>query len=96
MLKNYFRIALRNLKTNRTYALLNIFGLGLGITGALLIFIFLQYHLSTDRHQPDFDRIYKLVLDLHLDEGIEHEQGSAYAMATELSHGYSQIKRSDL
>lgn len=92
MLKNYFRIALRNLKTNRTYALLNIFGLGLGITGALLIFIFLQYHLSTDRHQPDFDRIYKLVLDLHLDEGIEHEQGSAYAMATELSHGYSQIE----
>jgi putative ABC transport system permease protein len=92
MLKNYFRIALRNLKINRTYALMNIFGLGLGMTGASLIFIFLQYHLSTDRHQADFDRIYKLVLDLHLDEGIEHEQGSAYAMATALSRDYSQIE----
>src|SRR5436305_1361513 len=93
MLKNYFQIAARNLKINRSYAVLNIFGLGLGMAGAVLIFLFLQFHLSTDRHQPDFDRLYKVVLDLHLDEGIEHEQGSAYALATALAHDYSQIEQ---
>ncbi|MBE9462402.1 FtsX-like permease family protein [Dyadobacter subterraneus] len=93
MLKNYFQIAARNLKTNRSYAILNIFGLALGMAGAVLIFLFIQYHLSTDRHQPDFDRIYRVVLDLHLDEGIEHEQGSAYALSTALAHDYSQIEK---
>lgn len=93
MLKNYFKIAVRNLKINRSYALLNVFGLGMGMAGAVLIFLFLQFHLSTDKHQPDFDRIYKVVLDMHLDEGVEHEQGSAYALATALSHDYAQIEK---
>ncbi|MCF0058573.1 ABC transporter permease [Dyadobacter sp. CY356] len=93
MLKNYFQIALRNLKINRIYAAINVFGLGLGIAGALLIFLFLQYHLSTDRHQSDFDRIYRAVLNVRLDEGIEYERGSAYAMATALSQDYSQIEK---
>ncbi|GLU53727.1 ABC transporter permease [Dyadobacter frigoris] len=93
MLKNYFQIAARNLKINRSYAILNIFGLGLGMAGAVLIFLFIQFHLSTDRHQPDFDRMYKVVLDLHLDEGVEHESGSAYALSTALSQDYSQIEK---
>lgn len=93
MIKNYFKIAIRNLRLNRTYAILNILGLGLGITGAVLIFLFLQYHLSTDRHQPDFDQIYRVVLDLHLDEGTEHEPGSAAPMAPTLLRDYPQVEK---
>lgn len=93
MLKNYFRIAARNLKINRAYAILNIFGLGMGMAGTILIFLFLHYHLATDRHRPDFDRIYRVVLDLHLDEGVEHEQGSAYALSNALAHDYSQVEK---
>jgi putative ABC transport system permease protein len=93
MLKNYFKIAVRNLRLNRTYAILNILGLGLGITGAVLIFLFLQYHLSTDRHQPGFDQIYRVVLDLHLDEGTEHEPGSAAPMAPTLLRDYPQVEK---
>ena len=93
MLKNYFKIAVRNLRLNRTYAILNILGLGLGITGAVLIFLFLQYHLRTDRHQPGFDQIYRVVLDLHLDEGTEHEPGSAAPMAPTLLRDYPQVEK---
>ncbi|WP_254560712.1 FtsX-like permease family protein [Dyadobacter diqingensis] len=93
MIKNYFKIAIRNLRLNRTYAILNILGLGLGITGAVLIFLFLQYHLSTDRHQPGFDQIYRVVLDLHLDEGTEHEPGSAAPMAPTLLRDYPQVEK---
>ena len=93
MLKNYFKIAIRNLRHNRTYSILNMLGLGLGIAGGVLIFLFLQYHLSTDRHQSDFDRIYRVVLDLHLDEGTEHESGSAAPMAPTLLRDYPQVEK---
>jgi len=92
MLKNYIKIAARNLRLNRTYTILTISGLALGITCALLIFLFLRFHLATDRHQPAFDRIYRVVLDLHLDEGIEHESGSAVPMGPALLRDFPQIE----
>ena len=93
MLRNYIKIAIRNLRLNSTYTLLNIAGLGLGITGAVLIFIFLKYHLSFDQHQPNFDRVYRVVLDLHLDEGIEHESGSSIPMGPALLRDFPQIEK---
>jgi putative ABC transport system permease protein len=68
-------------------------GLGSGITGAVLIFLFLQYHLSTDHHQPGFHQIYRVVLDLHLDEGTEYESGSAAPMAPMLLRDYPQVEK---
>ncbi len=93
MLKNYLKIALRNLRNNRTYTFLNILGLGMGMTGAVLIFLFLQFHLSTDRHHPHFERTYRVVLDLLLDEGTEHGTDSSVPMATALARDYSQIEK---
>jgi putative ABC transport system permease protein len=93
MVKNYFKIAWRNLRINRTYATLNILGLGLGMAGAILIFLFLQYHLSTDRHQPNFDKLYRLVLDLHLDGGTEFSSDSSLPLSVALSMDYSQIEK---
>jgi len=93
MLKNYLKIALRNLRINRTYTFLNILGLGMGMTGAILIFLFLQYHLSTDRHHANFDRTYRVVLDLLLDEGTEHGTDSSVPMASALARDYSQIEK---
>jgi putative ABC transport system permease protein len=92
MLKNYLKIALRNLRTNRTYTFLNILGLGMGMTSAILIFLFLQYHLSTDRHHANFDRTYRVVLDLLLDEGTESSSDASIPLATALSMDYSQIE----
>jgi putative ABC transport system permease protein len=92
MLKNYLKIALRNLRTNRTYTFLNILGLGMGMTSAILIFLFLQYHLSTDGHHANFDRTYRVVLDLLLDEGTESSSDASIPLATALSMDYSQIE----
>lgn len=93
MLKNYIQIAVRNLGINKSYFLLNIFGLSMGMSGAILIFLFLQFHLKTDRHQPDFDRIYRVVLDMMLDEGTEPGTGSSVPMAASLAQDYSQIEQ---
>ena len=94
MIKNYLKIAVRNLRLNLTYTIVNIVGLGMGMAGALLIFLFLQYHLSTDRHQPDFDRVYRVVLDLILDEGTERSSDSSLPLSVALPKDYSQIEKS--
>ncbi|TLU98892.1 ABC transporter permease [Dyadobacter luticola] len=93
MLKNYLLIAARNLKISPTYTLLNIAGLALGMAGATLIFFFLNHHLATDRHQPNADRLYRVVLDLHLDEGIVHESGSAFALSSVLGRDYAGVEK---
>ncbi len=61
MLKNFLLTAVRNLKRNRIYALLNILGLALGIGCALVIFKVITFELSYDRFQPNYDHIYRVV-----------------------------------
>lgn len=74
MLKNYFKIALRNLQRSRTYALINILGLGLGITCAILIFMLVRYHLSYDNFHANNNRIYRAITEFH-DEGVSQASG---------------------
>jgi len=59
MLKNYFKVALRNLNRNRSYALINILGLSLGITVTILVFMFVKDETSYEKHWDGYDRIYR-------------------------------------
>ncbi len=63
MFKNYFLVTLRNLKKNKTYSLLNIIGLAVGMTVFILIAVYVQYELSFDKHFDNADRIYRVVRD---------------------------------
>ena len=57
MLKNYFKIALRNLVKNRTYSFINIAGLSVGLATCLVIALYVLDDLSFDQDQPKADRI---------------------------------------
>lgn len=92
MLQNYFKIAWRNLTTQRSHTLLNILGLSVGMAGGLLIFLFVRYHLSTDRHHSKFDRIFRVVTDMHLDDGsVEYYPEAPLPMARVLRTDFSQV-----
>lgn len=94
MLQNYFKIAWRNLTTQRSYTLLNILGLSVGMAGGLLIFLFVRYHLSTDRHHTKFDRIFRVVTDMHLDDGsVEYYPEAPLPMAQALRTDFSQVEQ---
>jgi len=58
MFKNYFKSALRNLRRNKGFAFINIAGLAVGMAAAILILLWVQNELSTDRFYQKEDRIY--------------------------------------
>ncbi|WP_026954485.1 ABC transporter permease [Algoriphagus vanfongensis] len=60
MWKNYLKIAWRVLKKNRLYTGLNIFGLTLGISGFLMMMLFVQDELSYDQYIPESSSIYRV------------------------------------
>ncbi|PHQ29909.1 ABC transporter permease [Leeuwenhoekiella nanhaiensis] len=60
MLKNYFKIAFRNLLKNKGYSALNIFGLAIGITCASFIFLWVEDEMSYDTVVADQERVYSV------------------------------------
>ena len=60
MISKFMTTAWRNLSTNKTYAVLNISGLTLGITAFLLIAVWLQRELSFDNFHPHVAQIFRL------------------------------------
>ncbi|HEX7457627.1 MAG TPA: ABC transporter permease, partial [Ginsengibacter sp.] len=61
MIRNYFKIALRNLWRNKAFTGINIFGLSIGIATCLLIVLFIQDELSYDRYNKKADQIVRVV-----------------------------------
>ncbi len=58
MWKNYLKIAWRNIKRSKGYALINIGGLGIGMAASILLLIWVQFEMSVDRFHKDIDDIY--------------------------------------
>ena len=58
MLKNYFKIAYRNLTNNKGFTFINIVGLAVGMAASMLILIWVQFEMSVDRFHENSDRVY--------------------------------------
>ncbi|HEY0654701.1 MAG TPA: ABC transporter permease [Chryseosolibacter sp.] len=73
MLINYFKIALRYLLKNRTFSIINIFGLTLGFLCFILITLYIHDELSFDLFHRDATRISRVVQDEQLDDGTRRK-----------------------
>jgi putative ABC transport system permease protein len=72
MIKNYLRVALRNLWRHRGFSLLNVLGLTIGMTAFFLIFLYVCFELSYDSFHTKADRIYRAVGDLKTRTETQH------------------------
>lgn len=64
MWKNYFITALRNISRNRTYSIINLMGLTLGLVSCMLIFQYVIYEKSADQFHQNSDNLYRVVFEV--------------------------------
>src|SRR5574339_726331 len=60
MIKNYLKIAWRNLMKNKIFSFINVFGLSIGLTCCMLIALYLHNELSYDSYHKNVNSIYQL------------------------------------
>ncbi len=76
MLKNYIITAIRNLWRNKFFSFINIFGLSIGISCCMLIFLYAKDEASFDRFHEKKDQIYRIVADLRTPDGKVSKESS--------------------
>ncbi|MDH3988452.1 MAG: ABC transporter permease, partial [Gammaproteobacteria bacterium] len=63
MLRNYLKIAWRNIVGNPLFSAINIIGLAIGLACCIIITLFVRYEMSYDKHWDNADRIYRVTRD---------------------------------
>ncbi len=92
MIKNYLISAYRNIRKNKFYSVLNIFGPAIGITCAILILLYVQEELTFDKHYKNYDRIYRLESDFNISGKPTLAALVPIPMAPTLKDEYPEIK----
>ncbi len=91
MLRNYLKVAIRNLLKHRGYTFINIAGLAIGMACCLLILLYVQDELSYDRYNEKADQIYRVTLHGRL-AGNDIDVGVTCApMAGTLLNEYPEV-----
>ena len=60
MIRNYLKIGIRNMLSQKLYSFINVFGLAVGMAATILISLYVQNELSYDRYHDKADRIYRV------------------------------------
>lgn len=81
MLKNYFRIAWRNLAKNKVFSFINILGLTIGITVCLMIYLFILNEFSTDKFHTQGKNIYRVMRSFDVSKDQTPYLSGPYATA---------------
>jgi putative ABC transport system permease protein len=92
MLRNYIKIAWRNLRKNKTYSVINIGGLAVALAVLLIVMLYVRHELSYDEFFTNSDRIYRVLM--------KDQSGSVSQIQTpvpipyELKAMYPEVERS--
>lgn len=93
MIRNYFKIALRNIWKGSTLSAINIFGLSIGISAALVIWMIVYYDLSFEKDRPNKDRIYRIVSDMSFGNTIINSSAVPFPMPAAVSNEVTGIEK---
>ncbi|MFD0793927.1 ABC transporter permease [Mucilaginibacter litoreus] len=92
MLKNHFKIALRNLWKHKVFSFINITGLSIGITACFFISMYVAFELSYDKFNTKADRIYRLVTDIKTPSETINTDATSWAFAPNLKADFPEIE----
>lgn len=91
MFRNILKITLRNLIRNSSYSGINVFGLSLGITCTLIIFLIVRFQLSFDNYHDGGENIYRVVTEEDAFGDIQYDTGVQYPLPTALRNDFPNI-----
>ena len=92
MLKNYLKIALRNLVRHKGYASINLLGLAIGLACFTLITLYVMDERSYDRYHGNSDRTYRIALELQTPDGVQNTAQSPPKWSTVMLVQYPEIE----
>jgi putative ABC transport system permease protein len=92
MLSYYLLFFLRNLQRQRLFSFINILGLSVGMTSAILMYLYVSSELSHDRFHVNADQVYRINQTFIWGEDNDHQfsstgPGASYAIAQEIPEG---------
>jgi putative ABC transport system permease protein len=92
MLKNYFTVAIRNLRKHSFYSFINVAGLSVGIAVCFIIVLFVRNEVTYDQYNTKVDRIYRVTSDIKFGgNGYNMTYGPA-PMAATLATEYPEVE----
>jgi putative ABC transport system permease protein len=94
MFKNHFKVAIRNITRNRFLSSLNILGLSVGLSAALVIYLIVQYQLGFDKHYQNNDRLYRVVTHLRFAETDFKNSGVPSPLTTTVKSDITGVEAS--
>ncbi len=92
MLRNYFKIAFRNLWKHKIFSLINIMGLTVGMSACLLISIYVNFELTYDAFHTKSDRIYRLVTDVITPSETIHAGITSWAYGPTIKQDFPEVE----
>ncbi|MBS1567623.1 MAG: ABC transporter permease [Bacteroidetes bacterium] len=93
MLRNYLRTAFRHLSRNKFFSLVNIMGLALGMAGAALLLLNIQYDMSVDQFHAKKDRLYKAYGRQAADGGLQCWDVTSPSLGPALKKDFPEVKQ---
>ncbi|MFC4870691.1 ABC transporter permease [Negadavirga shengliensis] len=93
MWKNYLKISYRNLYRNKTFTFINISGLVVGMTLAMLLLLWVRYEFTYDQFHPKKDRLYEVYHQGIYNGTIGTNHFSPQPLGPVLEAGYPEVVR---
>jgi len=92
MLRNYFKVAWRNLFRNKSFSLTNLLGLSIGMTCTIFIFLWVQDELTYDKFHSNYNNIYKIIANRDFNNQVFTDENMVLPLAKTLQERLPQIK----
>ena len=93
MIKNYFKIAFRNILKHKGFSFINIIGLAIGIACSILILVFVAHELSYDKFHDKSDRIYRIAVRASIGDTKINQTYSSSITFKKLLEDFPEIER---
>src|SRR5436190_1215835 len=92
MIRNYIKIAWRNLSRNKGFSLTNLLGLTIGITCTLLIALWVQDELTYDKFHSNYKDIYRVMANRDFNNQVFTDQNMVLPLAKTIQEKLPQVK----